>query len=1460
MTNRNSRAIESLVAYINDTKPYHSKLTEVVEEYLFTDSMNVAMVESTKTNILNKSTWKYNGYSSGNAQYRTHRIHRSQSPALTPLNKNLDPQNNGRFKRGRDELTELSTVDFLYPKKTSIAAGIADAWLQRSTNNVIEPLVESLDYHDIKGSFDFDIKQIFKVRPGQPEEFAPLWRDSKLETIISEATIGAQQHALDITNPNSAGRRLHSFITVLKQHLVNSAPSNLQEVKLQQYNGAITACDSIIAQLNIPSIPKPWTIQEGSFVLAGDYDALLNGAKNAGIAPPLGFTGWIGVDTSSTKFVDQKISSFLSNILFAFYTDNELNQDGKVKYPGSVSDQFVILTNITVSQTSEYDGYILEVTSNSPTQWKITSTSGNFIGVIESGESFENASISFDIQELVVPEIGHQIRIIPASKLCIHPNANLEKWSIIKTNPIAYTRPVFSSSRYAHLINLDGVKNYVTLLDPQLPTGIITLVALSATQLQLSSEIEPTYTGIVTVNTPFNDGRLAFTVINGVAGQLRAGDKFYLDIYNEPAKPQNLDLYYGYDLDSYDNLSLVYNNTDQSHQDYNKKIEFRFDSRFTDYDPSWLNLQLADNIVNGRSFRLVAVPNIARPISTNKRDGSGPNEQVDLADETSGILPDPALTGDPVYSMTQPALEADLLMYYADSFRLEYSDDGFLTKTEVAVIQVGDSFSSSQLGIGFTLAQASKPFIAVSSKEPSDAATATRTHGGDVFAFVAENKPPVLKEPATIKSAYVPRMVPHADGFFDSIDAAWTVTFTGQTTYTISATSTSGPQLGALIPGYPVTVNTAQQGLSFQDLKIQYSLFAGTDGFDIGDIFTFRTFKDNPSILVYGSSTGWTAPAKQGEWYWNGKIGFLIELPEIEVFETTTKNTATPILSNTWAINTGTVEVIKLRRDAPDNCYNFKQIGSRYCVYTAQAGLVGSIGNGEIFEDKYISITISDVIGNVSINIKADDKIKFWNAADSVLVKPDAFAKFPGPGDFTVIQKAEDTSIAITLDYTIAANAPNINDLIPVSRLQIGGSFTASDFDSTTGQLAETLGKTVPEENIFTNWISTTTERYISDGNKCNFSDDSKLTVIKSVSTGLPIATISSENSLNLDEPVYLTWDQQFFEQYVPLNTQFNIVNYGTGLNDVMKVRMLDKATFLISGGPILQDALFNEDLNLSLVENTFTKVNLGYTNEVIATVQDGPFTEFLSGYDNHPFDAELTPDALNYDVTIASDGQFDTGLPLTDYFTQAKELAALSSPTPAQRQLLDQLTASFAGLLNPGGLESTSLANFIQNFNADAFKDAPDAPTLGIPKLGLGVDILQRDSDSIASASFTEALVFTTSLPTAGFGDGGFGASGFSQFGLDEARMTVSGPLPIGTINSASYAEAETPLEVVGKQVTTVQLTFSDAPQNMVTPRFYVWISTEPAPFQVPVVQAISNGVFKFSISQPSQIKVFVL
>lgn len=174
--------------------------------------------------------------------------------------------------------------------------------------------------------------------------------------------------------------------------------------------------------------------------------------------------------------------------------------------------------------------------------------------------------------------------------------------------------------------------------------------------------------------------------------------------------------------------------------------------------------------MSGRKWRIRAVPNLSKPIATLKKDGSGPDNAIDLQETTSGISPDVASTAAPLYSMLGDANPTpDLRVYYADIFSVEWSDDNFVTTTPVGSVSAGGTFTSSIDGISFDLPVGTKPFIAVVS---DDGLIDPAVQGGDVFTFGVYNEfPSITNMPIALFSGNSARLIPHGFGFHESVAA-----------------------------------------------------------------------------------------------------------------------------------------------------------------------------------------------------------------------------------------------------------------------------------------------------------------------------------------------------------------------------------------------------------------------------------------------------------------------------------------------------------------------------------------------------------------------------------------------------------------------------------------------------------------------------------------------------------------
>ena len=159
MTNKNSIYVQSLVSFILDTKPYHAKLTEIVEEYRFSDSMTVHIDERLFSSVMTKAAWPYSYFSGGStALNKTLPLHQLVSPQFRMLSKNSQPvASRGAFKAQRDENTDLPLVPLAFDPKAVQGVGISDAFVQRD-GLIAQPLLEGHDFFQSHGAYVFQIK------------------------------------------------------------------------------------------------------------------------------------------------------------------------------------------------------------------------------------------------------------------------------------------------------------------------------------------------------------------------------------------------------------------------------------------------------------------------------------------------------------------------------------------------------------------------------------------------------------------------------------------------------------------------------------------------------------------------------------------------------------------------------------------------------------------------------------------------------------------------------------------------------------------------------------------------------------------------------------------------------------------------------------------------------------------------------------------------------------------------------------------------------------------------------------------------------------------------------------------------------------------------------------------------------------------------------------------------------
>lgn len=146
MSTNNNLYIESLVDFILDQKPYHSKLTEVIQELQFFDKINVKITDHHEISTHLSSIWDKIHYSDG------WRKRFMLPPIFAP--RYSSETNLFKFDLAQDEISYLkepSTFNLPNTFQFGSSQGIESTYL----NNEI--LIEGLDYWISKGAYTFNV-------------------------------------------------------------------------------------------------------------------------------------------------------------------------------------------------------------------------------------------------------------------------------------------------------------------------------------------------------------------------------------------------------------------------------------------------------------------------------------------------------------------------------------------------------------------------------------------------------------------------------------------------------------------------------------------------------------------------------------------------------------------------------------------------------------------------------------------------------------------------------------------------------------------------------------------------------------------------------------------------------------------------------------------------------------------------------------------------------------------------------------------------------------------------------------------------------------------------------------------------------------------------------------------------------------------------------------------------------
>lgn len=1331
---KNSQYVESLVSFILDTKPYHSKLTEISEEYQFDDSMTVTLSERMSSKAKLSAVWPFSFFSSGDSNNRILQAQRLTKPVFNSPNKNQDKRNPGQFKAFRDEVTDFGITPikigqpsnnvvptsppirrdqtfFAYDKKAFDGPGVNDAFVERKGNpKLAEPLLEGHDFFQSHGAFRFQVSQLYTASG----KYAPLFTSHNDARLIREATLKTREVSLDKSNPNASINIIRNVLDQVRIDVGTVGRDDLRE-----------EIEKLFTTLNKPDLPASYTKLTNLLLDYGVYSK------------------------EKTEEVIKKLKSASSPLFFGKYTDLGYRESGELQY-GETDDEFIRIYDFEIdSERGDYEEWTLTAIAEGTEIYRVEGSLTGRVGYIKAGESYANLKVKFKTQSKGIPYYGYVASIKPKNKIIIHPSAKLESWAIVKVNPLAYSRPFFASYRYGHIVNKDGVLGQISILDQTYPNKRFEFVCNEDGQtFDMTSPDEPSFYRLITVGKTYNDGVLHFTIKEGTEQGFTVGERFYVEIINDPPYIEDLDLSYGYDLDSYDDQTITYNNSD-------KPLYFGYASRFPTFNVDSFNVKISQKSIDGRKWRARALPS------------------TQYINEVQAL------------KLPNEARPNNLKFFYADRFSIEWSDDDFQTFNVVQEILPEQEFIYEAEGISFSIPYADKPYIAARSDDSLNGEPGDEVIGGDMMTFTVRNPPPRM-DPIGLSSNKIPRLIMHGDSYYETPEGSWSVQMTSENAFQVINKKQK--------------IQVENTGMSFNRHGVHFTVVTGKKGLKAGETFTFKTFERKPSFLVHGSVSGWTGEAEIGRYFTNGSISFKIDAPRADLFtapqfvmaEGTEDVKVRRLPNNLWKFGAGQVQLTRIRPDQTSTSLIFDRSKTGYKITDADTGTVGFVAFDSTFEGKMFSLKITDPqVPQFKIQITAHD-FALWTGHNAVILRPKEGPRWPTSSDFIRLEKTQASKLKVSI-----RSSTDISDLLPES---IDQRFIDLDTNSSTP-----LSIHSPETLIFNGWLPTTQVEYDTGSSIADFSDPVRRTVFKSAASGETIGEMKP-SQVNLNEKVIFEWDKSFIEKYLSLNSEANLVVYNTGWNDTVKVNFSETFRHLFGSG-LLEDQDLKDVVSVKVTDEPFFKISIGdakngsqpLSDRAFVRIDDNGFNGFVPGYDNMPFDAEeLSQLASQIDIQTSNDIKDllnDLEIKLNDPNLTLEEKALLRQQVYMQRDsiirdALDTMLALY---------EQEDLGMY------DASSPAPTFNGFGIPMKGLGIDVNENPT-SLASTSINEIITFDSLNFGNGLSTRPYGVGKIDEWSDETFVINITSGSTIDFTNLA-YEEYETQLETKGARTFEINL-----------------------------------------------------
>lgn len=1494
MSSTYTRHLNSLVSFINDTKPFHSKLTEVQEVYQFSDDMVVKIDETTQEKLKLTSFWLNEYFSDGRATNASGGQRSLQIPfSYSPLFRGIAESTFSTAQKSNC----LQYIENIFDQNNKV---LSDLVIRRDGHNIFTH--QGLDYHVSHGAYVFQIrqttkvgykewagKQVFvttlemdapfpvtrtvsitgaddiKVRTGDAEKisstqikifspgtvivdgfsnqsYAPLISEKHKEGVLAIATDTTLALALDKSNPASAYNRIKSLLDSISGTIATNGSTNTKNALQALYT---------LLETTIPQ----------------SFDALINSIIADGIPPPIGYIGWRGVDQTypygDQTFFEDALYAQSPNIMFGHFTDRGQWQYAGVEYSNTTCNSFDVIDVVCNKFADSLEEWI--ITAYDDMTATVTGSTSGTIGTIQFGNRFSTQAISFTVvaKQNATIVYGDSVKLTPTTPVIVHHAAPLETWTIIKTDPFGYSRPVILSKRTPYILNATGEFG-ITIKDKSINSG-----SLLITKVENSDYVDISHTndtrifGRVRIGSQFNNQYLQFSIHNGYEFSLIDGEFFAVDIINLPPFAEDKNICYTYDNDGYDSFTSVYNTVDDpisslfdefkfgfdneygfdaevydaAHsqvsqpiikyvEDYLRKIEFGYDSRFLGYDFGSFNLQFTSTgVVDGRQWRLRANADMDLPLHLHS--GTPPNS-FDLRNElhpsdpyAAGVYdsPDSQLGVEGWRSSNDPDTDIDLLLYYASSFTLEYYDDAINGWVKVdANVPIGTLYRNDTAGISFKIVQPPKPFIAAEvngSRYDNNAIIRWHVSGGDCITWTTRNPDPEFTMPVLV-SDRAPRILMHSKYFGTTRDVDWTLYFTNNTTYKLDGIGIGGNS-GELVSYGKIDFNVDGFSVLKPDASIAYTIIPGIFGFGRNDQIKFKTFSTHPKYLVHGSLSGWQKPAEFNKYYWNGKIGFKVTPAECTLH----KNSELVGTGKSWVLEDGVLEVTYVSHDITDSQYIVDYKNGRWIL--VKSGTVLDTGN-ELLTDGFITIKVPAErnTGNVyTLTVDSDD-FDYALANDVVVYDGDGFRTLQTT-DSVFIERSIAEDVYFHLDNSVD-NSPLLTQPQPLGFL-----------DLTTNQEPEfTLNSTSPEVELFSAWIPTSHTQYDVVTSIAEFKDSATEYKISSIGNKSAFASLKN-GTLYFDEVMHNT--------FLNINASVGVLSHIGGYSDEAVINLHEHVMFFLSGSSST-DALFEDEFAVSIGDTSLTKIKELAEDAITSVFSDTGFTGFLPGYDNLPYDEETFS-------KIGYQGYYDPGIPLVSSFQEAKELLVNPNRTANEERILADRLAELGKIGTVTELADMTILGFVNRISTLLSSDPEFGSYInsqvvygfGIPNKGHAISMTDKPQSDMGTSIVDTMMMSSSSVY--GFDSYFFDEDKFDSAGGNEFDLITSVP----SISGGSYSNFSN-LEVTVDGIVRI------SGSGVANKQLYYWDSAATAPKLITTTR-INSDTLEFSVAKKTTLKI---